>query len=110
MIKERNFRNMKNLLIIVALSLCINTYSQEQNRNRLKKRVKEVEYYENGNIKEMGTKVYQWKTSWTPLGSCGVLAFFKNGRWIEYYPNGKKKRILVYKSGEIEKVRKEWSE
>ena len=102
---------MKTLLFIVALFSCVNTYSQQQSRNQIKKKIKEIEYYENGNIKEKGTLVYQVKISITSSGSnCGVTAYFKNGRWIEYYPNGKKKRILIYKSGDIEKIRKEWTE
>ena len=36
------------------------------------------------------------------------MTFFKEGKWIEYYIDGTKMRVIKYKQGEIVKVIKKW--
>ena len=38
------------------------------------------------------------------------MTYFKQGKWIEYYSNGNKKRIVIYDKGDIIKEVKNWNE
>jgi antitoxin component YwqK of YwqJK toxin-antitoxin module len=102
---------LKLLVFVSAFTVCINSYAQNNTNKLAKKRIIMVRYYENGAIKEKGKMKYMTKISTTPSGrSNGIMAYFENGRWTEYYENGDKKRKVKYKNGEIVKVIKAWKQ
>ena len=103
---------MKKSLILFFFLTSLSVYSQESaERKSNKKTVVVKEYFENGQLKEKGRKKLQMKISSTPNGrSNGLMTYFKKGKWIEYYSNGNKKRIIVYDKGEIVKEVKSWNE
>lgn len=104
-----HYQYSKPLLLLLAFLAGINSYSQNNVTKPPKKRIKVVHYYENGLKKEKGTMIFTTRISQTHSGrACGVASYFENGRWIEYYEDGRKKRKVKYKKGEIVKVIKVW--
>lgn len=103
---------MKKLLILLIFQSTLSIYSQEiAERKANKKTIVVKVYFENVQLKEKGKKKLQLKISTSPNArSNGLMAFFKQGKWTEYYSNGNKKRIVVYNGGDIKKVVKKWNE
>lgn len=66
----------------------------------------------NGQILEQG------KLKLLPINRTGMRdnnssileAFYRDGKWVEYYQNGNKKRVVIYEKGLIKKVRRSWKE
>lgn len=104
---------MKTYLISITIFFtCYTAYSQETSiKKSRKKTIKVIEYYENGQLKAKGKKKLQTKLSSTTNGRTnGIMTYFKSGKWIEYYSNGNKKRIIIYDKGDIIKEVKKWNE
>ena len=97
-----------SLFFIITSSII---YSQENDGGKqVKRTIKVLEYHENGQVKEKGKKKLQTKVSNTPGGRLnGLLTYFKQGKWTEYYSNGNKKSILIYDQGEVVKEAKSWN-
>jgi antitoxin component YwqK of YwqJK toxin-antitoxin module len=80
---------------------------------RPKKVIKFEAHYNNGILKEKGK--YKLHDFPAIKGGCtqGVPAFTgyaKFGKWTEYYENGNKKSITIYREGKYEKIKKLWEE
>lgn len=103
---------MKTIITIIFLLTFLPCFSQTNEVSLNKKKKQNIEIkYSSGELKEKGKKKLMTKLSSTNNGRTnGVMAYFKNGKWIEYYKNGKKKRIVIYNKDEIINVKKEWDE
>ena len=104
---------MLKLIITVLLSMltffCLTQEHPETKKNDKRQYIKV--HYENGQIKEEGRKKLQTKTSITNNGRVNAqVDYFREGRWTEYYKNGKKKRVVLYRKGELVKVIRKWKE
>lgn len=101
---------MKLLLFLLLLCSMYAVQAQQQlvQKQLIKKRFKTKEYYEDGVLKAKGkmarglrlsglTSTKQWR--------CAVTTLQRDGKWIEYYPNGRKKRVLRYRNGEEQVIR-----
>jgi len=77
-----------------------------------KKKFKDKEFYKDGSLKARGKRIRQTRLSGlSNIGRvrCAVMGAYKVGRWVEYYPSGKRKRIVVYTKKE-ERVVKTWAD
>jgi antitoxin component YwqK of YwqJK toxin-antitoxin module len=90
---------------------CFSGYSQENTQKIGNKKIIKVEvHYDNGQLKTKGKKKLQIIFSLTSGGrSNGVMTFLKQGRWVEYYRNGNKKRIIIYDKGDVIKEVRNWN-
>lgn len=102
---------MKFILTLLFIIIVFQLYSQDNQKKHSKKRIKVIEYYESGSIKEKGKKKFQTKLTTTPSGRTnGIMEHLKHGKWTEFYPDGRKKRLVKYKKGDIIKVIKLWDD
>jgi len=103
---------MKTIVTIIFLLTFTPSFSQTNEVTLNKKKKQNIEIsYSSGELKEKGKKKLMKKLSSTNSGRInGVMAYFKHGKWIEFYKNGKKKRIVIYNKDEIVSVKKEWDE
>ncbi len=101
---------MKTFLYFYIIFACQLLICQEVVTKKINnKKVQVSEHYENGNLKEKGIKKLSTKYFKRPESNlhCGITSFYKHGKWKHYYPNGSLKSVIVYRKGEIAKIKKE---
>ncbi|PHR47061.1 MAG: hypothetical protein COA32_09055 [Fluviicola sp.] len=102
---------MKQLLILLFLLFSFSCFPQDSSGKKISKnKVLVKEYYENGQLKAKGKKKRCFKVHSVDGRSCGIMSFFKHGRWTHYYANGQKKSVEKYKKGEFIKLMRSWNE
>lgn len=100
---------MKVFLYFYIVFACqLSVGQQVITKNINKKKIQVSEYYENGNLKEKDFKKLSTKYFKRPESNlhCGITSFYKHGKWKHYYPNGSLKAVIVYRKGEIAKIKK----
>lgn len=105
---------MKNVLILILVISSFAATAQDSTKvYKPKNKVYLVEYYETGELETRARyKLYDLPAI---KGGCtqGVPAhegYILDGKWTEYYKNGNKKTLVIYKDGKMVKVKKRWNE
>ena len=103
---------MRFLLLTIVSFLALSVCGQDTLGKMINsKTMEQTIIAENGQIVEKG------KLKLHPIERSGMRdnnsslqeAFYREGKWIEYYENGNKKRILKYKKGLIKKEVRSWN-
>ena len=104
---------MKYLVVFfLLLSCCLAQAQSSLVQKQSKEKSISKEFYENGTLKAKGKMIRQTRLSGWSSGRkwrCAVIRSFNYGRWVEYYPNSQKKRVVWY-GIDHKKILKSWSE
>lgn len=108
-----NLDNMKLSILVILLFTAFSVNGQDTIRKMINSKTHEQTIFDvNGQIVEKG------KLKLLPVdrnvfkddNTCILEAFYRHGKWIEYYENGNKKRVVIYEKGLIKKVPRSWNE
>lgn len=105
---------MKKIVLSILTVAAISAYGQTcENTQEPKKVINGQEENESGEEKSEGKLKLNDLPAHTGgccSGRVAMTAYVKEGKWTEFYENGQKKRVVIYKPGKAPKVIKQWDE